>query len=173
MGSGKSTIASVLAQTLGYEFIDIDKEAETKSRQTIAEIFHTRGEEHFRALEHDILQTVSKRTGCVISLGGGTIINEQNLHLIKSSGLLVYLHASVEQIFQRVRLTTDRPLLKSPDGSQLDNEDLFSRIRVLLDARKPFYEQADLTIMTDDEGVGAAVAEIVKYIRAQVERGNG
>lgn len=169
MGSGKSTIAPIVANTLGYEFLDIDGEIERLIGKSVAEIFQTEGEEYFRMIERSILREMSEREGCVISLGGGTITNVENLALVKSSGVLVYLKSTPDQIFKRMKAKTDRPMLLAPDGSRLGRDDLYRRIEVLLAARELFYAQADVTIMSDEKRVGATVDEVVKHIKSLIE----
>jgi len=165
MGSGKSTLAPFLAQKLGFGLIDIDREIELSAGQTVSEIFQTLGESHFRKLEHAILANVSKRKGYVVSLGGGTITHADNLHVVRSTGILVYLKARPEAIFQRVRLKTDRPLLDNTDGKRLTDEELDFRIRHLLAEREPLYAQADVTIVTDDKPVNRMLDELADRIR--------
>lgn len=165
MGSGKSTIAPILANTLGYSFLDIDDEIERISGKRISEIFSEFGEEYFRELERRVLQDLTAREGCVISLGGGTIANESNLHLIRNSGVLIYLKITKDQIFRRMKYKTNRPLLRSAAGLTLDDAELRGRIEALLRKREPFYEQADVTISTDEHNVGITVDEIVRILR--------
>ena len=169
MGSGKSTIAPILAESLGYEFIDIDAEIEKRAGETISEIFHRHGEQYFRNLEREILLRVSQQDGSVISLGGGTIANRENLAAVKSSGVLIYLKTELEQIMQRLRDKTDRPMLETLDGSRLSEGELRTRITELLNVREPFYSQADITIATNNKRVQTAVEEILSQIKKIVE----
>ena len=165
MGSGKSTIAPILANTLGYSFVDIDKEIERITGKRVSEIFSELGEEYFRDVERTILRDVSVRDKCVISLGGGTITNERNLQFVKSSGILIYLKVTSEQIFQRMKYKTDRPLLKSSVGTTINEDELRSRVGSLLEKRERFYAQADITVVTDDLRVGLTVDKIVDNLR--------
>lgn len=171
MGSGKSTLAPFLAQKFGFGLIDIDREIELSAGQTVSEIFRTLGESHFRKLERAILANVSKREGYVVSLGGGTIMHADNLHVVKSTGILVYLKARPEVIFRRVRLKTDRPLLDYLDGKHLTEEELDARIRHLLAEREPLYAQADVTIITDDKPVNLTLDELTDRILKSNEKG--
>lgn len=102
MGSGKSTIGPILANTLGFEFVDIDKFVEKKAEKRIIDIFTSDGEQAFRTIEHVSLKEVATRDHCVVSLGGGTIANEENFQLIRDSGIIVYLQLSPDEILQRV-----------------------------------------------------------------------
>src|ERR1041384_4110889 len=116
MGSGKSTIAPILANTLGYTSRDIDAEIEQVTGKKVSDIFTDHGETYFRETEQRLLRESSKLEGCIVSLGGGTIANTANLQIVKSSGVLVYLMASVDQILRRVRHKTNKPPPPTPAG---------------------------------------------------------
>lgn len=165
MGSGKSTIGPILANTLGFDFVDIDKEIEQKARKPVIRIFYDSGERAFRALEHETVREVSQRSNCVVSLGGGTIADEENYRLIRQSGIIVYLKLSNEEILHRVQHKTDRPMLKTDQGLPLSKDELERRIDDLLKRREYFYTRADIVISTDKKRVGHTVDEIVKELR--------
>lgn len=169
MGSGKSTIGPILANTIGYDFLDIDERIEGNERSAIHEIFSASGEKHFREVEQGVLRDVSKLRSVVVSLGGGTVANDENLLLVKNTGVLIYLRADPRQIFQRLRHKTDRPLLKTPDGQTLSDNQLMDRIRGLINERDRFYYQADVVVKTDDKKIGLTVDEIVRKIRNLIE----
>jgi shikimate kinase len=169
MGSGKSTIGPILANTLGFEFVDIDKFIEKKVQKRIVDIFATEGEQAFRAVEHLSLKEIAARDRCVVSLGGGTIANEENFQLIRESGIIVYLQLSPEEILQRVHHRTDRPLLTSADGTKLPKEEIQQRVQDLLQRREEFYSRADVVIQADRKRVGATVDEIARKLRGLVD----
>jgi shikimate kinase len=162
MGSGKSSVAPILANTLGYASVDIDAEIEKATGKRVTEIFSEQGEEFFRSVEQTLLRDASRRHACVVSLGGGTIANEENLKIIKSTGVLVYLRLDVEHIFRRLKFKKNRPLLIQSDGTRLTDEELLARISGLLVAREPFYIQSDVIITTNDLRIGITVDEIVR-----------
>jgi len=165
MGSGKSTVAPILANALGFTFVDMDCEIENLTGKKISEIFSDLSEEYFREVESSVLQEVSHRDRSVISLGGGTIANESNLQIIKSTGVLIYLKTSAEQIYHRLKRKTDRPLVRSKIGVTLNEEQLRNRISVLLSKREQFYNQADVIVITDDQRIGLTVDEIVQNLK--------
>ncbi|HTY36133.1 MAG TPA: shikimate kinase [Bacteroidota bacterium] len=169
MGSGKSTIGPILANTLGFDFIDIDKFVESKAQKRIVDIFASEGEQAFRTLEQSSLKEVSMRTHCVVSLGGGTIANEENFQLIHDSGVIIYLQLSPEEILQRVHHRTDRPMLTGADGLRLPVQEVQQRVQDLLQRREQFYSRADVVIQTDRKRVGATVDEIVRKLRGLVD----
>ncbi len=169
MGSGKSTVGPILANTIGYDFLDVDKTIETTANKTIMEIFADNGEGYFRELEKKVVQEISRTHGCVVSLGGGTITKKENLSVIKSTGVLVYLKAEPEEILQRLKFKSDRPLLRGTEGTILNNGELLRRIMQLLTEREAFYSQADVVVHTGGKKIGHTVDEIVRKLRNFIE----
>lgn len=164
MGSGKSTIGPILANTLGYSYLDIDAEIERLTQKKVREIFLDDGEPFFRNAEQAILEEHRLDTCRVISLGGGTIADDKNLAIIKSSGLLVYLKADLEHIYHRLKYKTDRPLLHSEDGTSLNENELRKKITSILSIREPYYMQADIVIETSQRRIGITVDELVRTL---------
>jgi shikimate kinase len=164
MGSGKSTIGPILANTIGYRFVDIDRAIERSTGKTVNEIFREWGEERFRELEKETLATCARSVHHVISLGGGTIMDPGNLQVVTGSGILIYLKTSPEQILRRVRRRDDRPVLSDAMGERLSDEALRARIDTLYRLREPVYAGADLTFATDERRVGLTVDEIVRVL---------
>ena len=169
MGSGKSTLAPILANTLGYTYIDIDLEIEHVTGKKISDIFRDHGEEYFREIEHRVLERVSKGAHCVISLGGGTVTKPSNLSIAKSTGIMIYLKTDVNSIFHRMKHKTDRPMLQDSVGEYLPDDELRKRITDILAVREPFYNQADITIETDDRRIGITVDNIVHALAGHIE----
>ena len=164
MGSGKSTIGPILANTIGYDFLDVDRTIETANGQTINEIFRIHGEDHFRHLERTLIEEITSRSHLVISLGGGTLVDPATFSRIAGSGIVVYLKATQEQIFKRLHHKTDRPVLFGVKGERLDEEELRARIQQLYERREPIYSRADIIIPTDGIKVGATVDLIVRRL---------
>lgn len=169
MGSGKSTIGPILANTLGYGFVDIDKAIEQQIGQTVKEIFHTQGEEYFRSLERTLLQDLRSKDHMVISLGGGTIADPVSFPLIRESGVLIYLKTAPDQLFKRLQNKTDRPVLVDVSGERLSEEALRLRIQDLYQRREQYYEQADIIIPTDERRLGMTVDQIVKRLSGYLD----
>ena len=112
MGSGKSKIGNILADRLNIKFVDTDDYIELKSSKTIAQIFEEFGENKFRIIESEIvLELLQNKESSVISLGGGSLIKKQNLDLIEKMGLLIYIKSGLEEIWERTKNKTKRPLL--------------------------------------------------------------
>ena len=169
MGSGKSTIGPILANTLGYAFVDIDKAIEAQTGKSVKEIFKDHGEEYFRRLERTLIQDLRAKDHIVISLGGGTIADPVNFPIIRATGILVYLKTAPEQLFKRLHYKTDRPVLVDMTGDRLTEEALRLRIQDLFVRREQFYEQADIVIPTDEQRLGITVDEIVKRLTGFIE----
>jgi len=140
MATGKSSVGKKLAEILDYEFFDLDAAIEAEEGVSISRIFAERGEPAFRELESHMVERIMSRTGLVVSTGGGTIVNPQNLANLKKCGVVVVLTADIPTILRRAGSGEDRPLLQVEDREE--------RIRALLLAREPFYSQADITIDT-------------------------
>jgi shikimate kinase len=169
MGSGKSTIGPILANTLGYDFVDVDKLVVERVGKSVKEIFQDEGEKYFRTIEWNIIQEVSRCKERVISLGGGTMMDPRNFALVKESGVLVYLYSSPEHLLQRLRNKTDRPVLSNSEGERLELPQLRERIFQLYAARAPIYSQAHIIIDTDERKVGKTVDDIVKQLSGMLE----
>jgi len=165
MGSGKSTIGPILANTLGWDFYDLDKVIEKKTGKKIRQIFEQDGENFFRKIETETLRELSVNNKVIISLGGGTIVSDENIGILKNSGKLIYLKMSSEAAFGRLKHKRDRPALKN-DAEDFSEKELMNTISNLMKARTDYYEQADFTIDTDKSSVGKTVDKIVMLISA-------
>lgn len=164
MASGKSTIGPILANTIGWDFLDLDKVIEEKTSKKIVDIFREEGEKFFRELETNTLTEITRLNKYVISLGGGTIENEENLKMINNNGILVYLETSPEAAYRRLRFKRDRPALLF-DDHEPTKEEFLNRINTILRRRLKYYNQADIKINTDNKPVGITVDQIVKILR--------
>ena len=164
MGSGKSTIGPILANTLGWDFFDLDKLIEDKTGKKIREIFEQEGENHFRKLETNTLKEISESQNVIISLGGGTIASKENLEILKKTGKIIYLKVSLDTVYQRLKYKRDRPALTKSISEGLSREEMTSKIEKLMDNRVDYYEQADYTIDTDTNSLGKTIDKIVKII---------
>jgi shikimate kinase len=158
MGAGKSSVGRLVAEQLGFEFVDTDALIESRTGKSIAQIFEQHGEAHFRELERDVVEQLRTSDGRVISTGGGLPANPANLESLKSHALVVCLWASPERIWERVRQQSHRPLLQTPDPQAKINE--------LLAARAPFYRQADVLLNTDNRSQRQVIQQVVQQFKA-------
>lgn len=159
MGTGKTSLGKVLATRLGRPFVDIDKKIEDETRLSIPKIFERYGEEHFRELERIAVKELSERRGLVIATGGGTIKDEENLRLLKSSGVLICLTTEPEEIFNRTARRGERPVLDGGGNERLET------IKRLLAERKKFYDRADYQVDTTDWSPIQIIDDICRYLR--------
>lgn len=164
MAAGKSTIGPILANTLGWNFYDLDKEVEKEEKLKVVEIFEQKGEEYFRKSETALLEKLSQDDDSIISLGGGAIASDVNFRIIKSTGKIIYLKSSPEMAYKRLRFKRDRPAFVFEGEEVPSKEEFLERINKLLESRKKYYEQADFVIDTDNQTVGKTVDIIAKYI---------
>lgn len=169
MGSGKSTIGPIVANTLGWSFFDLDRVIESKIGKKIVDIFAEKGEAGFRLLEREVLREITKGENVIISLGGGTIADQKNINFMKKKGKIIFLEASPESFYRRLRFKTDRPLLLGKDEELLSQEELKKRITEILNYRTKYYDQADASLQTDNITIGKTVDAISKIILKDFE----
>ena len=142
MGVGKTTIGRVLAELLGLEFFDSDREIETSTGADIPWIFDVQGESGFRIRESRMIDQLSGKQNIVMATGGGAVLAEENRKRLKDRGVVVYLRASINQQIERTTRDKNRPLLQTSDPEQ--------KIRELMKIRDPLYsELADIIIDTN------------------------
>lgn len=143
MGCGKTTQGKKLAKAIGYHFIDLDEYTANKHDKDITDIFKEFGEGEFRKIETTSLtECINDNIKTIIALGGGTPCFNNNMELIKSSGLSVYLKMSPEDLYQRLfKETAQRPLVANKEA-----DDLFIYIKALLEKREAFYSQATISV---------------------------
>ncbi|WP_454692606.1 shikimate kinase [Achromobacter aloeverae] len=159
MGSGKTTIGRGLARTLGREFVDLDHELESRCGVRIPVIFEIEGEEGFRKREAATLERCVTRRNIVLATGGGAILAEGNRKLLHEQGIVIYLSASVDELFRRTARDRNRPLLRTADPR--------GTLRDLLQKREPLYrEVAHLTVETGCTPVYSLVKSLVSKLQA-------
>jgi len=156
MGSGKSMVALELGKRLKRDVIATDALAEAKEGQSIHDIFKSKGEAYFRNLESEIIKEVSLRRDIIIDCGGGVVLRKENLPHLKTNGIVFYLQATPEVIYQRIKNEKHRPLLKGPDP--------LGCIKELYNQRLPLYNQADFTIDANDASIEGPVVEIMRHL---------
>ena len=142
MGTGKTTISKALSKITGFQEIDVDEYIVKKSGRSISDIFEKEGEGYFRNLETEALKEISRESGKIISCGGGAVLRDENVEILKEGGVIVLLTATPETIFDRVKDHTHRPILNS-DMS-------LSHVKELMEKREPRYQSvADVKISVD------------------------
>jgi shikimate kinase len=158
MGSGKTTIGSLLAEKLGLSFRDTDHLIEEQEGKTVSQIFLDQGEDAFRAIEKRVLREELLTDGTVLSLGGGAPISMDAQSALRAiASHIIFLDISLSTVAPRIGFNRDRPLLLNNPRGQW---------QTLMEARRPIYEAlADATINVDDK----SEEEIVTIVLSSLE----
>ena len=159
MGTGKTCVGKILADTLGWPSCDVDSAVEQAICMSIAAYFAQAGETAFRDREREAVERICQRTGQVVATGGGVVLRQQNIDRLKATGVVVCLAASEQQIVARTAADSGRPLLNRPDRLLV--------IRELLTERLPQYRQADLWLDTDGKSATETAAELERILRRE------
>lgn len=154
MGCGKSTVAAGLCRDYGMEIIEMDQLLAEREGMSIPDIFAKHGETYFRDAETRLLMEIRPEQDKVVSCGGGVVLREENVDLMKQSGRIILLTAKPETILERVRDDDDRPLLRG-------NKNL-AFIADMMEKRREKYEMAaDVVICTDGKTIEEICNEII------------
>lgn len=157
MGSGKTSTGRALARLWGMKFIDLDEEIESRSHRSINEIFRELGEPYFRSEEKKALKEAAGGKETVVAPGGGIVLDPGNVATMKSTGKVIYLAASLETLWHRVRDKRDRPLLEVQDPK--------ATFIQLFEERRPLYHSAcDEKIETEGLSPEEAARKIAETV---------
>lgn len=158
MGSGKSTIGRLLSENLYYRFIDADDYlVDHSDYDSINEIFLRKSEKYFRTLENEVMKELSTFEKTIVATGGGVILDNQNIEMMQSSGLVVYLKSSIDNLVQRLKGSENRPLLKDVD--------LEKKLNALdLKRNDKYLEASDLIVDISFKEKEVIVEEIIKLL---------
>ena len=159
-GSGKSSVGKALSRKLSRPWIDTDTEVESRAGKKISEIFFEDGEATFRAIESDVVDEVMGSEAGIVSLGGGSVLNEASQKRITTAKEVVFLDVSISNAAPRVGFNKDRPLLAiNPRQQWLQ----------LMEKRRPIYESlATITVSTDNKKPDQVADEIIEAIEQRV-----
>ncbi|NDL68780.1 shikimate kinase [Anaerotalea alkaliphila] len=165
MGAGKSTVSSYLSRLLEMEEVETDALIVEKEGKSIPRIFDEYGEEYFRNCESNTLTELQKKQQVIVSCGGGIVLREQNVENMKKHGRIVLLTAEPETILERVKDSTERPILNNNMNTEF--------ISQLMDKRREKYlAAADIIVSTDKKTVPQICEELVaKLIAMDKEEG--
>jgi shikimate kinase len=165
MGAGKTTIGRSLAEAVGFEFVDADRELESRSGVSIPTIFEIEGEAGFRRRESALLDELTMRPRQVLATGGGAILDRLTRQRLRERGLVIYLRATAEEVHRRTRRDKSRPLLRTENPRE--------RIEQLLAEREPLYEEvAHITMVSAASNPKKLVQRLVAHpdVSALVQR---
>jgi shikimate kinase len=159
MGSGKTTMGRSLAKHLGKTFVDSDEEIINRTGVTVPHIFDIEGEAGFRLRETAAIRDIVGRDNMVLATGGGAVIEEQNRTMLQQNGIVIYLKASVYDLWQRTRHDRNRPLLQINDPH--------AKLTELFNQRDPLYRQvSDIVVQSGKQSVHALMLHLVDEIDA-------
>lgn len=156
MGTGKTVAGRVLASRSGAPFYDIDDEIEFDAGRSVAAIFSEDGEDRFRTHESTAVASIATRPPGVVATGGGSVLREQNVALMKESGAVILLRAAEALLVERLVGDSDRPLLA-------DSDDPAEALAVLAEQRREAYLDAAEVIVDTD---GRSPEEVAMAIEA-------
>jgi len=165
MGAGKSSVGVCLRRRARLKLFDTDEIVMSKFGMPISEIFSRHGENKFREAETEVLQRLATREPAVIVTGGGIVLREENIHLLKRLGVVAWLEADKETLFKRASRAGSRPLLQCKNPKKA-----FTK---MLRARVPLYAKiadirVDTSVLTDEEVAVAILSKFSRYYRKSV-----
>lgn len=143
MGSGKTTVGKSLAKLLEMRFVDIDKLISAREKKSVNDIFIEKGQTYFRDIEREIIAQESIKNNCVISTGGGSIIDNENIKRLRETSFIVYLDCTIECLYQRLKNSTTRPILNDSTDRRKTIEDLFEKRKFLYEISADFKVKID------------------------------
>lgn len=159
MGSGKTTIGRALAKHLDKVFVDSDEEIQKRTGVTIPHIFDIEGEAGFRQRETGAISALVGRDNMVLATGGGAVLAQQNRELLQQNGIVIYLKASVHDLWLRTRNDRNRPLLQTGDAR--------AKLAELFHQRDPLYRRvADIVVQSGKQSVNALMLQVAAEIEA-------
>ena len=163
IGSGKTTIGKRLAHRLGLDFYDLDQEMDRILGYSFHQLVEEEGWVAFRELEYSICKRFAAMEKAIICLGGGTVRYEWNLDVIRGSGLIILLTATLEELTRRVKLA-DRPRVNP--GTTVEED-----IRLIWDkSSKKYFAAADLVYATDQKSIEEEVRELEGIVLNHINR---
>ena len=160
MGAGKTSVGKLLARQLGKSFVDSDQEIERRTGVRVAVIFDIEGEPGFRRREASVIRELTARRDIVLATGGGVVLDADNRAALAANGTVVYLRASVDELWNRTRHDKNRPLLRGGDPRE--------RLDQLYRERDPIYcALADLIVDTGSQ----SLRNLVQKLQRELARG--
>ena len=152
MGSGKTTVGSLIATELGYRFLDTDAVIEQGTKRSINQLFAEVGETEFRQIETKVLAEACAYTNLVIATGGGIVTRQTNWSYLHY-GLIVWLDVPIQVLYERLKADDTRPLLQTTD--------LLETLQRIFQQRQSLYKQADLHIRVSEAQTATEIANRV------------
>lgn len=156
MGAGKSTLGRQLARRLRKRFLDVDTVLEERTGVSIPTIFEIEGEVAFRDREEALVRELTQLANIVLATGGGSVLRSGSRESLRANGTVLYLHASPDVLYERVRHSRHRPMLRAADPR--------ARLAELYDQRDPLYREVA------DHVVASSRDEVIRLVHALDDR---
>lgn len=153
MGSGKSTVARRLGERLEWDWLDLDEVISERVGSSITGFWADRGEDEFRDMEVEALREVASGADRVVATGGGVVVRDESVAMMRSSGLVVWLQATPVTLVRRIGAAANRPLLH-------EGERLATLTSILAERRTAYDAAAHKSVATDDISVNSVVDRI-------------
>ena len=159
MGTGKTTVGRAVAQRIGFECLDSDREIEQRSGRTIADIFAGEGEPALRRMEREFVESGHPAARVVVACGGGLVVPPGMSEALAARGVVICLHASIDTILARTGRQDHRPLLNVPDPA--------GRVRTLFAERESIYRKAGTLVLTDGRPIREISTHVIRVWRRE------
>ncbi|HHV38574.1 MAG TPA: shikimate kinase [Tepidimicrobium sp.] len=160
-GSGKTSVGKFISNILNMEFIDTDQMLITKSGMDISHIFNRYGEDYFRAMERRLIKDISSRTQQVISTGGGIVLSEDNIRLLRKNGMIFFLKGTINTLVKNLKSSglDHRPLLAGDDELAVQVGRLYKNRRNL------YLDSADIIVSIDNKAIEEIGKDIIRKFK--------
>ena len=160
--TGKTTIAKSVSEKMGWTFVDADVMLMEKRGENITRIVSNGGWALFRKLEKETLKTICSRDGQVVATGGGVVLDDENIEIMKMGGPVIWLRATAETVFRRMQSDIQTETLRPA----LTERDLMDEITQTLEEREPLYQKAmSWSVDTDGKGIMDVINEILIHLK--------
>ena len=157
--SGKSSLAKIIGKEINIQFIDLDKEIERVEKRSINEIFNIKGEDYFRKIESEVLNSIIKSNeSFIMATGGGTPCYNDNMKIINNNGVSIFLDVKISELENRLKNKKDRPLLnRYQDKGQI--------LKIMYNERKSYYHESNYTI-SDIKDQKTEILSIIRQLKS-------
>lgn len=163
MGCGKTTVGRRAAAALGLDFYDTDEFLEKSEKMSVSQIIAKKGRRYFEGAQQFAVMNLCENEGCLISTGGNTVADGRNREMLKKNGLLIWLKASAETVYQNTRASHNR----RPELAGATVED----IAAMLAEHEPEYSDCDITVNVDGRDMEQIVSKVLEEIKKNTDIG--
>ena len=156
---GKSSLAKIISKEINISFIDLDKEIESIEKKSINQIFNIEGEDYFRKIESEVLNSIIKNnTSFIMATGGGTPCYNDNMKIINDNGTSIFIDVKINELENRLKNKKDRPLLNS-------HQDKIQILKKMYDERKSYYQESNYRV-SDIKDQKKEILSIIRQLKS-------